>query len=115
MNVYEVKVLDDNDYSVTTNQSGNYQLSPLSANTYSVEGEFNITAAGNVTFTQDVFNLNADTTAFTLSSTPISNSVRLFINGLLQKKTSFSVTGMTLNVLDFVPTNLDEVLIEYNV
>lgn len=62
---------------------------------------------------QDYFTLSANQTVFVLSHIPVLNTVSMYVNGLLQSPNSFSLFGSTINVLTFIPTDLDTVSFTY--
>ncbi len=88
------------DYIVELNTNSNvYEVSTggtIDANTYS-----------------DIFQLSANQTNFTLTHSPIPNSVILSINGLLQDKINFNVSGTAVNITGFTPTTDDMVMFHY--
>lgn len=71
-----------------------------------------IASAGNITV--DAFSGNGSTTAFTLSGSPSSvNSTDVFISGVYQAKTAYSLSGATITFSAAPPSGTNNIQIEW--
>jgi hypothetical protein len=62
---------------------------------------------------QDVHTLLAPQTVYTLAHVPIVGSVDLFLNGLQEPHTAFTVVGTTATITAFTPLTADTILWQY--
>lgn len=62
---------------------------------------------------EDVFSLSAAQSVFTLNHNPVINSVKLYVNGMLQRSSNYTVFGQTLTVTGFSLVSGDVVVITY--
>lgn len=68
---------------------------------------------GSATNFSESFMLGGNQTVFTLSHTPVSNSLHMYVNGLLQLSSNYSISGATITVTGFTPTTNDEIAFSY--
>lgn len=70
-------------------------------------------ASANDPWHEDVFSLSGNQTVFVLAEAPRTGTTRMFVNGLYQASSNFSVLDDTVTVTGFTPTTDDEVSFVY--
>lgn len=64
-------------------------------------------------YAEDSFSLSAPQNVFTLTHNPVINSVKLYVNGMLQSSNNFTVFSQTVTVTGFSLVSGDYITISY--